>query len=226
MLVGLLAGFWPLSADCQIIRSGGSNTTVRAMLAGYKRVTGFELVVDPRVTNVTLRITFEVEANGKAEYRKLMEKVLLEQAGIVITQLDDKRVSVTHNDALPITPSKKATDALPTTPSEIVASLVGTYSVKENGQLNEFIRIEKTGERYLMSEKQNDRWQAPVEITSVSKADLEKMLNEPVTVNFSGLGNKDSAIILVPKGWRSGDFECKTGIWLATMLGPIELHKQ
>jgi hypothetical protein len=105
-------------------------------------------------------------------------------------------------------------------------SLVGIYAVEERGQLNEFIRIEKQGDKFTMSEKQSGRWLPPVEITPVSKADLEAMLKEPVTVSFPGLGNKNVAIIQVPKGWRSGNFECKTGIWLATMLGPIDLHKQ
>lgn len=110
--------------------------------------------------------------------------------------------------------------------SESPSSLVGTYSVEENGQLNEFIRIEQEGDKFTLSEKQNGRWLSPVEITSVSKADLEEVLDEPVTVDFNGLGNETVAIIQVPKGWRSGNFESTTGIWLATIIGPIELHKR
>ena len=106
------------------------------------------------------------------------------------------------------------------------SSLVGTYSIEEGGQLKEFIRIEMQGDKFTMSEKQSGTWRTPVEITPVSKADLEKMLKEPVTVDFTALGNKNVAIIQVPKGWRSGKFESKTGVWLASMLGPIELHKK
>jgi hypothetical protein len=39
---------------------------------------------------------------SRAEALKFMEKTLLEQAGIVITHLDNKQLSVTYNDALPI----------------------------------------------------------------------------------------------------------------------------
>jgi hypothetical protein len=39
----------------------------------------------------------------KSELMKSIERDLIEQAGIVITRLDDKRASVTYNDALPIT---------------------------------------------------------------------------------------------------------------------------
>jgi len=106
------------------------------------------------------------------------------------------------------------------------ASLVGTYAVEENGQLNEFIRIEQQGGKFTLSEKQNGRWLTPVEINPVSKAALEKMLKEPVNVSFTGLGNDNVAVIQVPKGWKAGRFECKTGVWLATILGPVDLHKQ
>ena len=109
--------------------------------------------------------------------------------------------------------------------AESPASLVGTYSIEEHGQLKEFIRIEKQGDKYLLSEKQSDRWLSPAEVTSVSKEDLEEMLKESVKVQFTGLGNNNVALIRVPKGWKSGQFTSTTGFWLATMLGPLELHK-
>jgi len=46
----------------------------------------------------------------KAEALKLMEKALIEQGGVVITRLDDKRASVTYNDALPIAPPSNSPD--------------------------------------------------------------------------------------------------------------------
>jgi hypothetical protein len=106
------------------------------------------------------------------------------------------------------------------------ASLVGTYARQESGQLIDFIRVARQGEKFVMSVKQGDEWRPAVEITPVSKSAFESMLNEPVTVTFDGLGNKHIAIFQVPKGWRSGQFESKTGFWTITMLGPIELHKR
>ena len=45
---------------------------------------------------------------SKADALKFIEKALVEQAAVVVTQLDDKRVSVTFNDALlPLKPAKK-----------------------------------------------------------------------------------------------------------------------
>ena len=106
------------------------------------------------------------------------------------------------------------------------SSLVGTYAVEERGQLRELIRIEKVGDKFTLSEKQSGGWLPPVEITPVSKASLEQFLKEPLTADFTALGNKNVAIVKVPKAWRSGKFESKTGIWLATFLGPIDLQKQ
>jgi hypothetical protein len=106
------------------------------------------------------------------------------------------------------------------------ASLVGIYSVEQHGQLYEFIRIEQKGDKYFMSEKQNGKWLSPGEVTPISKADFEKLLKKPVNIDFTGLGNNMSVLLQVPKGWKSGTFECKTGFWLATILGPIELHKK
>lgn len=105
-------------------------------------------------------------------------------------------------------------------------SLVGTYSIEEQGKMKEFIRIEKQGDKYFLTEKQSGKWLSPLEVTPVSKAKLEKTLKEPVKVEFSGIGNNNIALFQVPKGWKSGQFVCNTGFWLATMLGPIELHKE
>jgi hypothetical protein len=104
-------------------------------------------------------------------------------------------------------------------------SLVGTYSIENHGKINEFIRIEKQGDKYFLTEKQSGKWLSPLEVIPVSKAKLEEFLKETVKVEFSGIGNDNIALFQVPKGWKSGPFVCNTGFWLATMLDPIELHK-
>ncbi len=105
-------------------------------------------------------------------------------------------------------------------------SLVGTYAVKEKGEMKEFIRIQQQGKTYLMSEKQGGKWHDPQVVTPINKHYLERLLKKPVTVKFTGLGNKNAALIHVPKGWTSGTFTSHTGFWLATFFGPVELYKQ
>ena len=74
----------------------------------YKELTHTELIIDSRVRRMQGHINFKTEHPvSDQEAEKLMEKVLLEQAGVVITRLDNSRVSVTYNDALPLLPTQK-----------------------------------------------------------------------------------------------------------------------
>jgi hypothetical protein len=82
---------------------------VQGVLVIYKAIASSELLIDSRAAKVVTPIKYEVEVGksfSKEEALKLMEKTLLEKAGIVLTRLDEKRVSVTYNDALPIKKAK------------------------------------------------------------------------------------------------------------------------
>jgi hypothetical protein len=69
----------------------------------YADLTGMRLVTSSHVTCLTNRITLQPrEAMKVSKMTKLVEKALREQAGVVLTKLDEKRLSVTHNDALSI----------------------------------------------------------------------------------------------------------------------------
>lgn len=113
------------------------------------------------------------------------------------------------------------------TRSEKTLSLEGTYSVEENGKLFQLVRVERRDDRFLISIQQNGDWMEPRPTRLMGKSDLQKLIKEPVTVHVVGLGNDSITLMLfkVPKGWRWGKFECKTGYWLLSALGPIELYK-
>jgi type II secretory pathway component GspD/PulD (secretin) len=97
-----------LAADEQKVTLGLKGAEVQQVLPIYKAMSGLDLVVDSRVKTVLWPVTLQSsEALPKAEATKLIEKALLEQAGVVITHLDGRRASVTHNDALAIIPAKK-----------------------------------------------------------------------------------------------------------------------
>jgi hypothetical protein len=106
------------------------------------------------------------------------------------------------------------------------SSLIGTYSVEENGKLNEFIRIEQQNSKYIMAEKRDGKWLEPMEVKLIGKAELQELIKEPVTVDVVGVSTNSAALFKVPKGWKSHDFESKTGYWLGTVIGPVELHKR
>ena len=72
----------------------------------YEKMSGLEFFFDSRAKAVSSPITLRIFGSPpppKEEVLKQMRDALLKQAGIVITRLDDKRESVTFNDALPIT---------------------------------------------------------------------------------------------------------------------------
>jgi hypothetical protein len=85
-----------------------TGAAVPQVLDIYRMMVGVELMTDSRVRTLPDHITLQAEAVGNAQGAKLLEKALLEQAGVVLTRIDDKRVSVTYNDALPITQTEKA----------------------------------------------------------------------------------------------------------------------
>jgi hypothetical protein len=105
------------------------------------------------------------------------------------------------------------------------ASLVGTYSMDENGKMKEFIRVERTGDTYNIFEKDGTKWLSPGEVATVGDQEVTDILGTPVTGISTGVGNRQVAVLQVPPGWKLGTFECETGFWLASALGPIELHK-
>jgi type II secretory pathway component GspD/PulD (secretin) len=82
-------------------------TPVGDALRIYKDFTSQELVMASNVKHAPGGITLKTErALTKSEATKLLEQALLEQAAVIITRLDEKRVSVTYNDALKIRPAQ------------------------------------------------------------------------------------------------------------------------
>ena len=77
---------------------------VSQVLPIYEKASGLELVIDSRVKTVSFPINLKIVGvlPPKEEVLKRMREAFLKQAGVVITRLDDKRESVTFNDALPI----------------------------------------------------------------------------------------------------------------------------
>jgi hypothetical protein len=70
----------------------------------YKHSTKTELIIASDVRKATHTITLHAVAVPIEVSQKMLEQALLKQAGIVITRLDDKRVSVTYNDRLELEP--------------------------------------------------------------------------------------------------------------------------
>lgn len=89
------------SAEPVISTFSLANMSSDKVLLIYKDFAKCELIESSEVKkhhgNISLQFT-----GSKSELQKQLEIALLEQAGIVLTRLDDKRVSVTFDASLPI----------------------------------------------------------------------------------------------------------------------------
>ena len=72
---------------------------VKEVLEAYKAMTGTPLIIASNVTNISHKVTLQSEGPTlAAEAAKRIEYALLMQAGVILTHMADKRVSVTYND--------------------------------------------------------------------------------------------------------------------------------
>lgn len=106
-LITLFASICLLSATEPQGSIDFSGASTQQVLDIYAHFSGCKLVVDSRVRQVRKAIYLRAPAVSKNEMKELVKKALLQQAGIVLTPLDDNRVSVTYNDALPVTQHNK-----------------------------------------------------------------------------------------------------------------------
>ena len=106
IIVALLMSAHSVSAQAPKASLNFINVDPIQVLAVYSHMSGLTLIKDSRVRQIHRPIQIRAEGLSESEALKLMEDALIKQAGIVITHLDDKSVSVTYNDALPITGSK------------------------------------------------------------------------------------------------------------------------
>ncbi len=71
------------------------------VLSLYQGVTSDQLVIATQVRELVREITIPpTTVKSEEAEAKLIRQALLKQAGVVVTKLEDGRVSVTHNDAL------------------------------------------------------------------------------------------------------------------------------
>ncbi|MGH7954299.1 MAG: hypothetical protein ACREFE_20580 [Limisphaerales bacterium] len=80
------------------------NVPVDKILDVYKASAKCELIIASNVRLANHSITLHAGGVSPDVVRQMIEQALLKQAGIVITRLDTKRVSVTYNDQLRLEP--------------------------------------------------------------------------------------------------------------------------
>ena len=105
-LATLLVSLCAVSADEPKGTMNFINTPIEKILLIYHQLSGLELIESSEVKKLHTTITLRTAAPvSKGDMVKLMEKALVDQAGVVISRLDAQRASATYNDALPIIPA-------------------------------------------------------------------------------------------------------------------------
>jgi hypothetical protein len=98
LLAVVLAGITPAQA-AGLLKF--ESVPVPDMLEFYGQLTGKKLVVAPNVDTILLRITLRSDGSvSRDEAARMVERALAEQAGVVITDLDNNQASVTYDEAL------------------------------------------------------------------------------------------------------------------------------
>lgn len=101
-LLLLAVGMFTNAACAQELFIGLNRMPVAQALDMYQLRTGRILIVSKHVHAVTNKITImEREVESEEAMLRLIERALLEQAAVIITELGNKRYSATFNDALP-----------------------------------------------------------------------------------------------------------------------------
>lgn len=109
-----LSGTHCIAAYATNVSTGGTSEItegqVTNLLRLYADISGLELVIASNVKQVRSRVVALPERHGErwdfAKLCSVIQKALLDQRGVVIMRLDDKRASVTYNDALKAAPIK------------------------------------------------------------------------------------------------------------------------
>ena len=88
-----------------------TDADISKVLDAYRAATGLDLVVASNIEKAPGKVSLESKGQTSAsEAARLIERALLDQAGVIITRLDNKRASVTYNDALGLSVSQESAE--------------------------------------------------------------------------------------------------------------------
>ena len=88
--------------ECHHLSVDFTNIDAQTIIAVYAKLSGLKPITDLRTKAIHTPISVQAYEFTQSQQICLVEAGLKEQAGIVITRLDDKRAAVTYDSALPI----------------------------------------------------------------------------------------------------------------------------
>jgi hypothetical protein len=88
--------------ECHHLSLEFTNIDAQTIIALYAKLSRLELITDSHAKVIRTPISVQAYEITQSQQISLVGGSLKEQAGIVITRLDEKRASVTYDSALPI----------------------------------------------------------------------------------------------------------------------------
>ncbi len=108
------------------------------------------------------------------------------------------------------------------------AALVGVYTVQQDGQRKELLKIERDGDAYVMRDKvRSEDWSAPrMRLAPVTREGWQRITGDAGATDFVGVASERLGVFKVPPGWGKDGFRTETGYFLFYSQGPVEVQKQ
>ena len=107
------------------------------------------------------------------------------------------------------------------------AALVGVYTVQQDGQRKELLKIERDGDAYVMRDKvRTADWSEPkMTMKPVTREHWSRITTDKENTAFVGVASEQLGIFKVPAGWQKNGFQTSTGYFLFYSRGPVEAYK-
>jgi hypothetical protein len=105
-------------------------------------------------------------------------------------------------------------------------SLAGTWGVKVGDTVKPFLKVEKDGDQYAVSDYKDGNWEPLKEqIKSMTPADLAKLTGRKESDNVVGIQANTFAFFHVPVGWSVPGFATQTGYVIFVPIKLVDLQR-
>lgn len=107
-----------------------------------------------------------------------------------------------------------------------VDPLAGTWGVNVGGTVKPFLKVEKDGDQYIVSDYKDGNWEPLTEqIKSLTPDDLAKFTGHKESERLVGIQANTFAFFHVPVGWAVPGFVTQTGYVLFVPIKLIDLQR-
>ncbi|VVE14410.1 MULTISPECIES: hypothetical protein [Pandoraea] len=105
-------------------------------------------------------------------------------------------------------------------------SLAGTWGVKDGDTVKPLLKVEKSGDRYTVSDYKNGNWEPVQEqIKPMTPGDLAKITGNKEADSVVGIQTNAFAFFHTPVGWSVPGFTTQTGYVIFVPIRLVDLQR-